>query len=596
MKRMQEESGSALVMVLFVVLMLTILGMAVLSASIGGAQRAETRENDVQSLHLAQKTVDEAAAAIGAGLAGKEDISPKELEVTLRNVVTQIRQQGKKVTTGFNVNGISSAKGEIVDITYNNMTVNANDHSILYHLTITVKATVNGVLRKLKQDVTIDTFPDFLKYAIGSESNLIINGAAQIQGNVYAGQKLLLNDYAYYKYNKQEREKNTVFPTLAHGSLLNVSSIHDIQYQEGNRRLGSNYIPLTENTWPTMYPTLLHSTDSELLQIKDKKKFVSINLDESILDKLTEALGTENGRDQIRNNIGHLGSYLLQDPTAATKFLGLRLPEKPTAPDFPTDDNAKVTQDYDKVVKDYDKALKEYNEKLAIYNKGLDELNRNLMNMNQSAVFENGMTIDGDTLKEGLRYTEEAKRNGRWLVVDGDLTIDNYKSQPLQIRGNVLVTGKVIIRGQVAFDSTMFVMGKTTIEDATITGLNQKELVLISKGKILVNRYDAFQNASPASLRAFFYTEDTAELYGVGSAFLLNGGFFSKGDLTIHAVLGSATGNGSTIDFSPQTEGTSLKRFEVKYNEQVFEDQNTSLPRVRQVNISMGALQLMPQD
>lgn len=50
-----NERGSALVLVMFVALLLTILGVAVLGATMGGAQRTETRENDVQSLHLAQR-------------------------------------------------------------------------------------------------------------------------------------------------------------------------------------------------------------------------------------------------------------------------------------------------------------------------------------------------------------------------------------------------------------------------------------------------------------------------------------------------------------------------------------------------------------
>lgn len=54
-KRLASQQGSVLVLVMFIVLLLTILGVGVLSATVGGAKRAETRENDVQSLHLAQK-------------------------------------------------------------------------------------------------------------------------------------------------------------------------------------------------------------------------------------------------------------------------------------------------------------------------------------------------------------------------------------------------------------------------------------------------------------------------------------------------------------------------------------------------------------
>lgn len=65
---LKEERGSALVLVMFIVLILTILGLSVLSATVGGAQRTETRKNDVQSLHLAEKTLDEAVAYITSSL------------------------------------------------------------------------------------------------------------------------------------------------------------------------------------------------------------------------------------------------------------------------------------------------------------------------------------------------------------------------------------------------------------------------------------------------------------------------------------------------------------------------------------------------
>lgn len=79
-QRLKHEEGSALVLVMFLVLMLTILGLAVMGATIGGAQITETRESDVQSLHLAQKGLDEATAYIQSQLKDVEDIDPDTLE------------------------------------------------------------------------------------------------------------------------------------------------------------------------------------------------------------------------------------------------------------------------------------------------------------------------------------------------------------------------------------------------------------------------------------------------------------------------------------------------------------------------------------
>lgn len=89
LKRLKEERGSALVLVMFILLLLTILGLSVLSATIGGAQRTETRKNDVQSLHLAEKTLDEAVAYITSSLNKKIesniDMSQEDLDQAIKN-------------------------------------------------------------------------------------------------------------------------------------------------------------------------------------------------------------------------------------------------------------------------------------------------------------------------------------------------------------------------------------------------------------------------------------------------------------------------------------------------------------------------------
>lgn len=161
----------------------------------------------------------------------------------------------------------------------------------------------------------------------------------------------------------------------------------------------------------------------------------------------------------------------------------------------------------------------------------------------------------------------------------------------MNVKGNILVAGNVTIKGKIAFDSTMFVLGNTTVEDATIQGLNSKELVLISKGKVLINRLDAFSN-HPVTMKAFFYTDSTGELYGVGSRFSLDGGFFAKGDLTVNAVVGEVRSLSAQVpnnDFVSQT-ADEMRRFEVEYNNQVYIHQQSSLPRVSNVSISVGPI------
>lgn len=131
-------------------------------------------------------------------------------------------------------------------------------------------------------------------------------------------------------------------------------------------------------------------------------------------------------------------------------------------------------------------------------------------------------------------------------------------------------------------------LGDTTVEDANIRGiqgndLETKELVLISKGKVLINRLHAFAVNEPSAeetMEAFFYTDSSGELYGVGSMFHLIGGFFAKDNLTVHAV------KGNVMEPLPDNAGRLIinqanapERFVIDYKPDIYENQQSSLPQ-----------------
>jgi hypothetical protein len=311
---------------------------------------------------------------------------------------------------------------------------------------------------------------------------------------------------------------------------------------------------------------------------------------ESFLDKVEEATGLTGKRSELEQAIveGNLGNYL--SATALESLPSSNFPfPKPELEEEPTDEQQEA---YDVAMADYDIKVKEYQDGL-------------LRDRNKSAIY-NG---NGDLLIDGIKYKQLTFSNDakagtsskpKWLIVNGNLEINNYSSELsnfLEIQANILVTGNVIIKGQVQFNSTMFVLGQTTVEDAVIRGLGDKELVLISKGNVLINRIDAFRNET-TQMKAFFYTDNDANLYGVGSIFWLNGGFFAKGNLTVNAVLGKVKepfDPALGFDFENQDGDryTLGHRFRIDYNQEVFTHQQSSLPRVQQINVTVGPLELV---
>ncbi|MFP3339560.1 hypothetical protein R0J91_16400, partial [Micrococcus sp. SIMBA_131] len=83
----------------------------------------------------------------------------------------------------------------------------------------------------------------------------------------------------------------------------------------------------------------------------------------------------------------------------------------------------------------------------------------------------------------------------------------------------------------------------------------------------------------------FLYTDSDATLYGVGSLFYVNGGVFSKGNLTINAVRGKVDDMDriETDLFSNQEE--KLSRFIVHYNRDVLLSKLEALPRVESLSL-----------
>lgn len=579
-KRSKEENGSALVLVMFIVLLLTILGVSVLSAALGGGQRTETRKNDVQSLHLAEKTLDEAVAYVTSNLNKKvkesKDLSQTDLEREINNYLATL-QSGLMASTN-----LTNASGKITNVRYTSDGVIGNGNPVKYTLTLMAEAEVNGVVRKLTKKVIIDTLPDFLRYTLGSEGNLTINGAPSIIGNIYAGGKLTISDTAQYIYKIDHTHVSS--PFYLNGEA-HVQSLDQLIYQTSYPVDGKYELKASEITDATL---IVGKIEQRNVKIKSQRKFVQVDVEKTFVDKIMEALGEGATQTSIRSEInnrlglasGELASYLktfngIFDSISSSDLL------KPVLVDDPTEEQEE----------EFEAAMAEYSKKVGI-----------IQHPKKSVIYNGNLTLDGSQDFPGILYSVTDKNIStprRWFIIDGDLKIDNFGNSPVRVRANMLVTGKVEIRGDVEIDSTMYVLKEPTIiegvaeyttlvEDASIKGLDDKELVLMSKGPILINRLAAFANRT-SPLDAFFYTDFNADLYGVGSMLSLSGGFFAKGDLTINAVRGSVSENGNDLKF---INDVNIIRFKAEYNNKILDDQKAGLPRVQTVNISVEDLQL----
>lgn len=614
MKRAREEKGSALVMVMFMMLILTLLGVAVLSAAVGGARRTLTRENDIQSLQLTQKTLDESVAYIAANLEG-QSVQGNALGVRIQSVLSAMPalrsdDDGSGVQTD-----LQSASGELISAVpkadFEGDPLRGNSS---YTITLTAEGNVNGVKRTMTQKVKVSMYPDFLNYAFGSEEDLILNGSPLIRGNIYAGETLRVRKKAEYAYKgKNDLRKESLFPLMSARDdgampLAFVQSLDQFVITEDQDRYPERAVNRgTDGSALSGELTKVNVTkalgiDLSQVRIRNNEQFIQINVQQSFREKLAEALGVDIGSlpDDLT---GYLNSY----------GGALEKPEKPKeperVPEAQTEEERKSVA-YQAKLQKYDEDLKAYLEKLKEYEAALAKLASTLSAMPGTVVFKGNPVVDGGSLKvdgkwlRDLIQTNKSASTGTvggpqpWLVINGDLNVNNeIDNSALRLYSNILVTGSVNLTGNIEVDSTMFVLGSTTIQDAAITGAEvagseEKEIVLISKGSILLNRVDAFSSTDKVqTLRGFFYTDSTAQLYGVGSNFDLRGGFFAKGSLTVNAVVGNSTEGPDQINFDDQVAGRT-SRFKVDYNDEVFEHQGLALPKVDRISVKAEKIEL----
>ncbi|OCT14254.1 hypothetical protein A8709_25830 [Paenibacillus pectinilyticus] len=603
LNRLKEERGAALLLVLFIIIVFTMIGMAVMSASIGGAVRSQTKQKDVQSVHLAEKALNEAVAMIQGKLTGQHAINLDLLADQLKIEIAKINDKSKNETR------TEYAKSDVIT----NAELKQEEYP--QKITISVTATIDGVTRSLEQNLIINSYPDALKYAGGSQDgNFIINGSPYFlggdanAGGIYAGRQLLIKNEAEYYYESDDKKMgSTTFPSLE--GTAYVQSLSSIRYCDTPNC--TDYKPIQEATGngeAKKAENILGRTSET--QIKSNKDFIGINMNESFEDKLTEAIGGDARDwtyiDEHFNDMSAVMNYISGKLQLINGDESHISPIKPSG----TDSTDTVTE--------YDRRLAKY--KLLVNSEIGNETflhrgNFNLNNLDYSQLlYATGVDSLGE--KFGKTFRKDANDDGyyrsNWFIIDGDLNITNTTSTAIQVRANILVTGNVNIVGQVDMDSTIFALGNTVIEDASIKGLDNKELVLMSKGSILITRVntngdglfkdipdnqyelafgkDSKNNGDIKRLDAFFYTDSTAELYGVGSIFWIRGGFFAKGDLTINAVRGRAEVVGTSIQpEEPQSNILGERaRFIISYNKDIFIDQSAALPRVKSVQLLRG--------
>lgn len=528
-------------LVMLTVTVFFIIGLTILSVSLYQAKFTQVRVEDVTSLHDAVKAVEETVAELKVKVEQLSLSTPMQLDLDLGNAQAGFLNELMN-RHHVTIEDVTGAKG-----------IHRNK---LFTRVFRISAPYGN--KTVTREVIITNAPSFLKYAIGSRENVTLNGGAYIDGNIYAGKDIYVTNVANYIYNSTLYSVQTTFPTTSEKSILFVEgNRYACDHGNGAKSCYSISTQFIKNMNDFSTDSLSFQHQGPTVQ-KEQDEFIDVNFDFTLKDKLLSAAGID--------------AFDSSEQTQYQSLISLSLLElvnelKPSFTSVNVDD-----------VTDLPTAL------------------QNAIATGKSIFLDTSTTPYFDISSLTLE-------DNQWLIVNGDLTLENAGEDPLQIKGNIIVLGDLTITGQVAFDSTVYVSGNTSIYNTTISGLNGKEVVLLTKGELEIARVNEFTNdfsLTTPNLKGFFYTDSNAVIYAVGSYINIEGGLFARGNssiipytdetgLIINTYRGETGDAGTNLSFqapiSSEEEQKQYARFVVKHNKDVFINRGLGLPLVKQLAV-----------
>ncbi|BCB05012.1 hypothetical protein [Bacillus sp. KH172YL63] len=612
-----NERGNALLTVLITSLVMVTIGMAIISSTIGGAKRTEVRETDIDITYEGLKAVEEISAKLVFQLQpsqklGIDQLTPLNMNTKVADFIQSdiIPSYGTSDTikcitivdvsgqTAYNLLGDHCGKANSLTYhTFGLAYLNTNLTRV-YELIVQTKNpdSEQGKIEKtVRKRIILSPIPSFLKYTLGSRGMLELNGSPHLVGNVYA-RSLGISENAKYQLSASDQlDVEAPLPSI----------------------MGDLYTSYE----PSSYAAIKSLVDDEkfyphlpMPEIKQDSQFTDIAFDRTyeeevgkVLSSLNLPLGTSITQDNLISAIGR--NLLVNTPILPPITNGILNPNVQGI----VKSNRSIT------VK-------------SLANTGVDLIVQGDVNILANSAMSIGNIIStgnvtisnltgemniGNIIAAG-KVSIEA--NAPVKISDNIVSFDNTSFQSQNstsiIEGNIFSGRNLTIQGdandpngendEIAFDSVIYAKGKTSISNLNITGHSGTsgtgQLILLSKGQLLVTRMNEFQYYADESekdkasllpdpaesikpLQAFFYTDSDATLYGVGSLFYVNGGVFSRGNLTVNAVRGNVDNMASikTDLFSNQEE--KLSRFIVNYNKDVLLSKLDALPRVEALSL-----------
>ena len=396
------------------------------------------------------------------------------------------------------------------------------------------------------QKVYITATPSFLKYAIGSRESLTLNGSPLIDGNIYSNKTLSISKDANYIYHSDLKSKNTALPAIKTASNIHLGNKNQpiSLCSSGNCYSKSmvDHQPVFEKNKPYWGNLSIQdlgqafSSDEKPIYEDEQTPFIDVDIHQSFVEKLSVAGFSP--RPLQGKTDDEKKSFIITQINAGKSNLGV------------------------KQINDF---------------RSLDK------NITSTAFMYSGdARVDVDEIN---------LLDHQWLIIDGDLYLESEGNKSMDVKGNILVTGNISIVGDLSFNSVIYGLGNTSLNNITIScyqnscedDSNGEVLILMTQGQLEVSIINPFKEEADR-IHGYLYTASEANIYAVGSLLSVEGGIFSKDNLVVNSYRGTAKSGTDDIDFTPSTNKLA-SRLQITNNKRLFLNQTQGLPKVNGLEV-----------
>lgn len=565
MKASKNERGYALFLVIFIVVLFGVLSTSLLTLTLTGAKRNAIREDVTKATELSEKGIQHITQHIYnelKGLLGSDGLPKDQFSYHLTNVLNKYSCDG-----GIKLVPLEESEERYsVCIDQIERDANVGEDELRRLVTFKSIGNANDRSKEIKTKISFgaQTVPDNLKYVIGtveptgqrraSDGNVYFHGGVEIYGDVKVGNNLFTVDYGPGLQGNSANWRYTTLPALYpsagydHANIVLGGGLYSFNPTSFNQRLTGN---------PNRTRTTVLSFYNDHLSWRYSNRYQTMNIADMFANKsnlpvLTEMDATINDV-RIGENISQARNSLLPNEKLnnAETYRNINKSNSILFEPLSGWFGAKRPINFSGNNK-----FKE--------GKVVDRTSINFLGGNHSfdKMYVYGdVTIGNLTTRDDPRYYDAVsiggftENRGAQLYVDGDVTI-----QGANLTSNLMVyaTGTVTIR-------------YTTIQGKEFAPGREGSLIVFSKGKIGISNNSLFKH-NPSVLKGYFYSEDTFEMFGVGSNIKIHGGISAR-RITLNAVRGNyANERDNWAYVNNPTSINSPSRLIIEYDTELIEN------------------------